>query len=269
MKNLILLFVLFFSSLFAIAQGDGIQKLSDEQKAKRRALMATKRAEKIVAAGGIVIKPAQGNYARIVSAQKKVPINFIIDIANQFNTGLSMQIQVDSMEPELDIWATIKKAQSLPRTGLVTIIVDDAKLPRIFSALENGWAVLNVYGLDDDLPPSDIYTNRLRKEINRAFAQAAGAGLSLNKPCVMEPAYNLFELDNIKFPVISPEAMSKIQDAGNRKNIGRIVRKTYLKACEEGWAPAPTNDVQKAIWDRVHAAPKNPMKIEFDPKKGR
>ena len=44
---------------------------------------------------------------------------------------------------------------------------------------------------------------------------------------------------------------------------------TYIKACEEGWAPAPTNDIQKAIWDKVHAAPKNPMKIEFDPKKGR
>jgi hypothetical protein len=44
---------------------------------------------------------------------------------------------------------------------------------------------------------------------------------------------------------------------------------TYRKACKEGWAPTPTNDVQKAIWDRIHATPKNPMKIEFDPKKGR
>ena len=44
---------------------------------------------------------------------------------------------------------------------------------------------------------------------------------------------------------------------------------TYKKACQEGWAPAPTNEYQKAVWDKVHAAPKNPMKIEFDPKKGR
>jgi hypothetical protein len=26
---------------------------------------------------------------------------------------------------------------------------------------------------------------------------------------------------------------------------------TYRKACEEGWAPMPTNSVQKAIWDEV------------------
>ena len=44
---------------------------------------------------------------------------------------------------------------------------------------------------------------------------------------------------------------------------------TYKKACQQGWAPAPTNNIQQAIWNRVHAAPKNPMKIEFDPKKGR
>ena len=44
---------------------------------------------------------------------------------------------------------------------------------------------------------------------------------------------------------------------------------TYRKAVQQGWAPAPTNEYQKAVWDKVHAAPKNPMKIEFDPKKGR
>ena len=52
-------------------------------------------------------------------------------------------------------------------------------------------------------------------------------------------------------------------------NVTPKVRITYKKACEEGWAPAPTNEFQKAIWEKVHAAPKNPMKIKFDPKKGR
>jgi hypothetical protein len=44
-------------------------------------------------------------------------------------------------------------------------------------------------------------------------------------------------------------------------------RATYLKACEEGWAPAPTNDVQKAIWDKVHAMPTEPIKIKPETKK--
>ena len=39
----------------------------------------------------------------------------------------------------------------------------------------------------------------------------------------------------------------------------------YFKACEEGWAPAPTNEYQRAVWEKVHAIPDKPMKIEFDP----
>ena len=46
-------------------------------------------------------------------------------------------------------------------------------------------------------------------------------------------------------------------------------RITYREACRKGIAPAPTNEYQKAIWEKEHAVPKNPMKIEFDPKKGK
>ena len=43
----------------------------------------------------------------------------------------------------------------------------------------------------------------------------------------------------------------------------------YRTACREGWAPAPTNDIQKAIWNEVRQLPTKPIKIEFDPKKGK
>ena len=50
---------------------------------------------------------------------------------------------------------------------------------------------------------------------------------------------------------------------------GVTVRATtnYKTACREGWAPAPTNDVQKAIWDKVHAMPTEPIKIKPEEKK--
>ena len=85
----------------------------------------------------------------------------------------------------------------------------------------------------------------------------------------MEPVYKITDLDAVTYPVISPETMNKIIQACNKRGIQAFVSDTYKNACEQGWAPAPTNDIQKAIWDKVHAVPKNPMKIEFDPKKGR
>jgi len=41
----------------------------------------------------------------------------------------------------------------------------------------------------------------------------------------------------------------------------------YRVAVQEGWAPQPTNDVQRTIWNQIHAIPDKPITIEFDPKK--
>ena len=41
---------------------------------------------------------------------------------------------------------------------------------------------------------------------------------------------------------------------------------SYRELCTQGKAPAPTNDVQRAIWEKVKAdkerGPSNPIKIE-------
>ena len=46
---------------------------------------------------------------------------------------------------------------------------------------------------------------------------------------------------------------------------------TYETACREGWAPVPTNDVQRAIWaktlDEKERGPTNPIRIEPPNKK--
>ena len=245
---------------------DDAQLTSKEKRARRKARMEAR----IASEGGIISKPNTGNFARIVNCQKKVSTEFIKEVAAQFNSGLNIYIEVSDLDASAaNPFDLVEKALALPRTGLVTMIVDDEKLPPILSAMENGWAILNIKHLRDDLPPKAVYELRLRKEINRAFAQAAGAGLSFNKPCVMEPVYKITDLDAVTYPVISPETMNKIIQACNKRGIQAFVSDTYKNACEQGWAPAPTNDIQKAIWDKVHAVPKNPMKIEFDPKKGR
>ena len=74
------------------------------------------------------------------------------------------------------------------------------------------------------------------------------------------------DLDQIDIKMTVPAELA----AGMTKNLrlrGVTEFKTtsYLVACREGWAPAPTNDIQKAIWEKVHAPPQKPMKIKFDP----
>ena len=53
---------------------------------------------------------------------------------------------------------------------------------------------------------------------------------------------------------LSPMSMKMIVANCNKRGIPTLRHGTYRSACEHGWAPAPTNDVQKAIWERVKAA---------------
>ena len=57
--------------------------------------------------------------------------------------------------------------------------------------------------------------------------------------------------------------------SANKSKLGIFSRQMvpYSRACREGWAPFPTNAVQKAFWEKVHAIPDRPITIEFDPKK--
>lgn len=241
---------------------EGNASAAQEKRARRKARMEAR----IAAEGGIVQKENTANFARVVNCQKKVSTDFIKGVVAQFNTGLNIYVEVVDMDFVADPFELASKAMGIPRTGIAAIIVDDDRLPPILSAMESGWSILNIRHLRDDLPPKAVYELRLRKEINRAFAEAAGAGLSFNKPCVMEPVYKLSDLDSITFPVISPEAMSKISIACTKRGIPPKRSDTYKQACEEGWAPAPTNDVQKAVWDKVHAMPTEPIKIKYNKK---
>ena len=236
--------------------------LTPEQVAKNKA----RRAASLAAKGGLVTKPQKGNYARIVSVQKTVDLSYIQQVAKDVNTGLGIPVEVTAMVAGESPFADVKKVLQMPKTGVALLIVEDASLPTILSAPENAWAILNVKSIGDDMPPKDVYDLRVRKEINRAFASAFGAGNSFHKPCVMEPVYSKADLDGLKMKIVSPEALSKILDACKYRGIEPIRIATYKRAVSEGWAPAPTNDVQRAIWKEVHALPTNPIKIKYDPK---
>ena len=105
--------------------------------------------------------------------------------------------------------------------------------------------------------------------MSRAFALLCGASNSQYPRALTRGIINEQDLDknpDIQLPV---DVLARFRTYMEPLGVKPSVLVPYRRACEEGWAPAPTNDVQKAIWNRVHAAPKNPMKIEFDPKKGR
>ena len=110
---------------------------------------------------------------------------------------------------------------------------------------------------------------RLIKEVWRALGFVGGVGYAPYQNDVLQPVYNLRELDALVYQVMQPMNFQKMYAQMAKFGVKRARHIPYRLAVMEGWAPQPTNEYQKAIWDEVRAAPKNPMKIEFDPKKGR
>lgn len=134
---------------------------------------------------------------------------------------------------------------------------------------EIGRGQLNVAALTNDLSSADavrkLLPNRARLEFLRLTCYAFGVGGSQFGGNLLS-ATSLQDLDSMK-PFLPVDVFDKIDASARKRGLRPEVLASYREACEQGWAPAPTNDVQKAIWQKVHAIPDKPITIKYDPKK--
>jgi len=134
---------------------------------------------------------------------------------------------------------------------------------------ENAIACVNVHGLVTDDPK--LYKERLGKEYWRSVGFIFGA-YGLQMPgCVLQPVSSAEQLDAIKGRQLGPNRFNMVLKTSNALGIQMIRTTTYMRACQEGWAPPPTNDVQRAIWAKFRSdkerGPANAIKIEPPGKK--
>ena len=225
-----------------------------------------RRAERLKA--GVLEKAAPGKVFRVLDVSEALP-NATVD-------SLTKSMRQMCLVP-LEI-AHGKKLEGCPieaagklvaqeNVGAGVLVVSDPKLPITLAAPDRRWAVLNVASLQADKPSHEVFMRRFAKVYWGAIARAMGAGNSTFAGCVLTPFSNVRELDAVLATAPCPEAYNKILEGAKASGIGMITLATYRTACQQGWAPAPTNDVQKAIWDEVHAMPTAPIKIKPETKK--
>jgi hypothetical protein len=221
--------------------------------------------------GPIIAKPgSQKGLFVVVDAQNRVEgtnVEYVATaLANRLHFNISyIKVEADVVQGE--DWTKLAREH---RANAVLAVVDDEKLPGLLVAPDDRWAVVNVRrlesGLKNDAAKERFLAPRTNKQIIRAMGMLGGVNSQFkNSPCA---ALSLVELDaaGVVMPPDVQQSFGKYLES-----IGMSAKKyaSYRAACREGWAPAPTNEVMQAIWDDVHAIPANPMKIEFDPKKGR
>ena len=213
--------------------------------------------------GDITVWPDNAGLFLFVDTQSRIEGGAvekpIAELAADFNIDIR---RIAGAPGEVDVRKSPAELKGYGAKGGIWI-VDDPALPVSLAAIEDGWGVLNVAPILSDEPAAAVLALRVKKYINRLFADLHGIGDPVMMPaCVMKPAVGMKGVDALVCSTFSPESTGKIISA--LASAGYKQRKfgTYYDACEEGWAPAPTNAVQKAIWDKVHQLPTKPIKIQ-------
>lgn len=200
----------------------------------------------------------------IVNTQEIVSKETIEAVAERLSSDSRLKFEYQKASPATP-------DEILKNSGAVAavIVVNDPAQPIACVAVEDRWAIVNVAkigrGLKGDAAKKKFIPSRTAKEISRMAALLCGAAKSRFKGNVMDVT-RLEDLDLIEdgLPMDHISSMAQhLQSLGLTRE--RIV--PYRKAVQEGWAPAPTNEYQKAIWDKVHAMPTAPIKIKPETKK--
>ncbi len=243
------------------------QGLTPEEVKQHRARMALK-AQKVAERGGYIYVAPTGRVIRVVSAQTRAEKKALDQPIDVFSSTLRLPVEWGNADPKEKNPSTLVAAANADgRCGATVLLIDDPTAPRLLVAPEEHWSAINVAKLAEDNPSAEQLERRLKQEFWRATCMVLGAYVSMQQPCLLADISSNADLDKNVCLIPSIEVLPKTKNAAKKRGILPGRRAVYQKACEEGWAPAPTNAVQQAIWDKVHAMPTEPLKIKPETKR--
>ncbi len=164
-------------------------------------------------------------------------------------------------KPGVDGKATSAMKQALDAVAstnvavAISIAAEGADRPALTVCPEDGVAVINLDRLGENLPVENakgVFHDRVTTEMWRAVAFVLG-GYASGMPCAFSVVRRPQDMDNLLIHVVSPPILAKIVEGAAIFDVARIETEPYEIAVRKGWAPAPTNDAQRAIWNRVKA----------------
>lgn len=247
-------------ALLAIDAGEKIMSMTPEQRAERKEFA---RLRKLKRTGGQIEKPgSQKGYMIVLDAQKAAASTNILNLTQTMSKFTKIEIKYERADPAAVAggdWNAIMKQKGA--LAIIAVVYDD-KTPSVLVAPYDQWAVVNVKKVEaglNDAGKARFLDSRAAKLVAKAMAMLAGSCSQF--PHSPASALTLDEIDSSgeMLPVDQIEHVTKFM---LKLGATRKIVTTYRIACQDGWAPAPTNDFQKAIWNEVHEIPSKPIKIE-------
>ena len=242
-------------SSVALADKVDVKNMTDAQRAARREQIREMRQR---TTGGYLIRPeSQQGSIVFFNCQKSVGEDAIKKTAQGlFEThGFNFVVSSLSAAPLLkDCPATLKSEKA----DFGVFIIEDANSPYSLGVYpEQRFATVNVSVIGSD-------AERLKKELYRTIPFLCGGLSSMEPGALMQPVSVPLDIDTVKELTMPFDAVNKMMPYMRSFGVTPQIRRSYKTACQEGWAPQPTNEYQKAIWEKIHEVPSKPVKISYD-----
>ena len=214
--------------------------------------------------GGLMFSAATGKHICILNAQNIVPPGKLREAALGVKLNLHSPIEVVNAKGRGTIDEKVAEMLKNPKVGAWVAFVEDDKMEPIAFYPDTGRCFVNVKALEKDGADKDRVAERASKQVWRSIGHVLGAGDAIGGYTVLQRVTSLAQLDAIQAKAPSPEQHNRMVDSMAKLGIEMVKIGTYRDACRQGWAPPPTNDVQKAIWNEIHTPPTKPIKITYD-----
>ena len=222
---------------------------------------------KIKAMGGSVVVPnSMKGHILVANMQTTIPADEIEKTAKHLAAMTRLDVRFQTITGDIDVFKASEKSKELGANATIFITDSDKCDITLLCAPENGWTIINSAAVTKGAKNPTFAAARVRKELIRGFFAATGAMNSRYPGTVMNYVGKPSDLDNLVEEVPVDMSMRTIEYL-SKMGVTPIQYTTYYRAVQQGWAAAPTNDIQKAVWDKVHAMPTAPIKIKPETKK--
>ena len=202
--------------------------------------------------GGIVMTPETGPWIAVVNAQTKIDADFYAGEID--HVSKVFRYPFHSIE-STNSWRDAARSE-VARGATLAVVVGDVEGESSLVVLPSEQiALVNVAALATE--DKAVFNERFHRELLRGLAFTFGLGYSAGSGSVMKPVKSVMELDSLDGRQLGPDAMGLSMRLAQTRGLTMMRKVPYKFAVKEGWAPAPTNDLQKAVWDEVKAAATN------------
>ena len=210
--------------------------------------------------GGILRIPGKGCVA-IVSCADAVQLGTLVESTKSIQENLRITMRGVPMKEKFTI-ADAPKVMKQLKSQVALFIGDNPELPMSLYVPEETWGFLNVAPLKADGAPAAKVEGRVKKMYARMMTLTLGSAYSESPASPMQTVTDVASLDKMPVDGIFFMDYNNILQHLPKLGVTAGTITTYRRACYEGWAPAPTNEFQKVIYEGVKNGtikPKHPV----------